>query len=95
MRAIKLMADYKCYPLWEVGNTVGDINPNDLQISESLKSDLLRWAKLFDQTLNEEYPPDSRFSSAAAENEFRQEGIRLTERLNNELTPLISVEVKF
>lgn len=88
MRAIKLMADYQCFPLWEASpGEVGNIDPNELPISQDLKARLSNWARQYDETLNMDYPPDSGFESAGAEAEFKQEGLRLAEQLRVELGP--------
>lgn len=88
MRTIKVMADYQCFPLWEASpGEVGNIDPDDLPISQSLKERLATWARAFDATLNMEYPPDSGFESEEAEVEFKREGHRLAEQLRDELGP--------
>lgn len=86
MRTIKLMADYQCFPLWEVSpEIVGNINPQDLPISSMLKQALMMWAAKFDATLNMDDPVSSGFGSERAANEFREEGDALAQRLQEEL----------
>lgn len=81
------MADYDCFPLWEASDRIGNINPNDLPLSHELKQQLIKWAKVFDQTLNQDYPPDSGFKSPDDEQEFKQSAIRLAAQLREELGP--------
>lgn len=94
MRKIKLMADYGCFPLWDVSDGVGNINPNDLPLSPELKDLLMDWAKVFDQTLNEDYPPDSGFESQADELEFKQRAAQLAWKLREELGPEFEVLIR-
>lgn len=86
MRAIKLMADYQCFPLWEASpGVVGNIDPKDLPISLSLQQRLMAWAAKFDATLNMNDPASSGFESERAASEFRKEGEVLAQRLQDEL----------
>lgn len=94
MRAIKVMADYQCFPLWEASpGEVGNIDPESLPISQGLKARLHAWARAFDATLNMDYPPDSGFESDEAEAEFKREGYHLAEQLKRELGPEFTITV--
>jgi hypothetical protein len=94
MNSIKLMADYQCHPLWNMlPGEYGDMNPDDLPISQGLKDQLHAWARAFDATLNMDYPPDSGFDSDEAEAEFKREGYRLAEELRNELGSAFTITV--
>jgi len=95
MKNIKLMADYQCHPIWNISpDEYGDVNPDDLPISQDLKERLAAWARAFDATLNMDYPPDSGFESEEAEAEFKREGYRLAEQLRAELGPEFTVTVQ-
>jgi hypothetical protein len=95
MKNIKLMADYQCHPLWNMSPAeYGDVNPDDLPISQDLKDRLTAWARASDATLNMDYPPDSGFESEEAEAEFKREGYRLAEQLRTELGPEFTVTVQ-
>jgi hypothetical protein len=86
MRAIKLMADYQCFPLWEASSgAVGNIDPQDLPVSPTLKQRLMTWAAKYDATLDMNDPASSGFESEQAASEFRQEGEALAQRLQEEL----------
>lgn len=86
MKYLKLMADYKCYPIWNMSHDdYGDIPPSALPISKELQERLLKWAALYEETLDEEYPPDSRFETEEMAQEFRLEGERLAACLREEL----------
>jgi len=95
MREIKLMPDYQCYPLWEASKgKVGNINPDNLPISDSIKLELLAWANLYDGTLNLDDPAASGFKDTQEANEFRQIGNRLGIKLQEELGKGVLVQVK-
>jgi hypothetical protein len=86
VRAIKLMADYQCFPLWEASSgVVGNIDPSDLPISLSLQQRLIVWAEKFDATLDMNDPARSGFASEQVADEFRQEGEVLAQSLQQEL----------
>lgn len=86
MKAIKVMPDYGCHPLWHHGNTeVGDINPSILPISPSLIARLEKWAAEYDATLNHDYPPDSSFTSKEEKERFVARGFELAKLLKTEL----------
>lgn len=99
MKTIKLMPEFFCYPLWDLDRgSLGygaPIDPTDLPITEDLKGSLVRWAAAFDATLDQRYPPDSRFATPEDEAWFRAEGHQLTERLKAELGSTYQIESKF
>ena len=85
---LKLMSDYHCFPLWAMP---GNVNPDDLPLSDELKSSLHQWATSFDRTLNHDYPPDSGFANPQDEEAFEAEGLRLWQELRRELRDLYEV----
>ena len=86
MRVLKLMPDYGCFPLWEASpGQVGNVDPQTLPISQSLKVDLARWAASYDKTLNADDPMNSGFEVEEDEERFKQEGRALGQRLQAEL----------
>ena len=95
MRTLKLMPDYDCFPLWEVGSPEhsGDVDPNSLPISPALKTKLLEWARRFDRTLNRSDPVGSGFHDAEEEAQFWREGAALGELLRKEFGFGYSVHV--
>lgn len=95
MKSMKLMADYQCYPLWNMSpGEYGDMNPDDLPISKELKLRLFRWAALYDETLDLDCPLSSGFKNEEQELDFKREGERLLECLRNELGPDYMVSLK-
>ena len=85
---LKLMSDYHCFPLWAMP---GNVDPDDLPLSDELKSALHGWAASFDRTLNHDYPPDSGFADTQDEEGFVSEGLRLWQELRRELHGLYEV----
>lgn len=86
-KLIKLMADYECYPLWEYDELglIGNLNPEDLPISEELIKALDDWSKIFDTTLNMDDPIKSGFNSLEDELKFKALGEILARKLMQEL----------
>jgi len=83
-RAVKLMAEYECWPLWGVEPDVGNIDPAELPISDTTREALDRWAAAYDATLDQDYPPDSGFPDEESETAFELEGLRLWRALRGE-----------
>lgn len=96
MKFIKLMPDYECHPLWNMSaDEYGDIDPQDLPLSDALKLRLKTWAANYDETLDAQYPPNSGFKNEVLELEFREEGRLLAEFLKDELGAeyVISIQI--
>ncbi|CBN58573.1 MULTISPECIES: hypothetical protein [Kamptonema] len=88
VKKIRLMADYGCDPLWgEDADNIGDIDPITLPISQDTINRLSKWVKAYDATLNQDYPPDSDFSSPEEAEAFDREGVNLWLQLQKELAP--------
>lgn len=88
MRKIKLMADYDCYPLWEIfEDGQENMDPKTLELSKDLHESLGKWANEYDASLNTDDPLNSGFSSKEAEDIFENEGKRLFEVLKGQLNP--------
>ena len=84
-QVIKIMPDYECSPIWHSGYLVGNVDPDDLPITEELKTLLDDWQNKFDLTLNLDYPPDSGFKTVREENEFKKQGLKIYEMMTREL----------
>lgn len=86
MRTIKLMADYHCYPLWETRNDeYGDIAPDSLPISKSLREALTSWQVTYDATLDLDDPSEAGFETQEEVDKFTTSGYELVGRLIEEL----------
>ncbi|NVJ60932.1 MAG: hypothetical protein HWE27_11110 [Gammaproteobacteria bacterium] len=91
-RQLKLMPDYECFALWDV-DSVENIDPASLPISDELKDRIGRWESAYDYTLNQDDPTESGFQSTDDEESFDLEGRLIWKELKNELGE--SFEVKY
>jgi len=101
MKTIKLSLEYACSPLWLIDGD-GDLDtvePDDLPLSHDLKKNIILWNNVYHAAFDEEYPPDSGFSSKEAnkllQEAFRLEGKELYLRLKSELNGKYKVKSKF
>jgi hypothetical protein len=86
MNQLKLMADYHCFPLWGViDGEYGNIDPNELPLSDDVKAQLILWAKMYDTTLDKSDPVNSGFKTIKSELEFKEIGETLAKQLQQEL----------
>ena len=89
------MAEYGGTVLWGVrAADIGAVDPDNLPLTTELKIALRAWADTYDNTLNQEYPPDSAFASPAEEEAFEVEGRRLWRELQTQLGPDYKVVYK-
>ena len=72
-RILRLAPEYGCWPTWDQ-DTGDTIDPVDLPIPRDLADRLKHWDDLFQATLDQNYPPDSRFPDHVAEIAWRAEG---------------------
>lgn len=94
MKIIKLMADYQCYPLWDVTpGHYGDLNPETLPISTALQKSLMDWARVYDSTLNIDDPVSSGFASNDELQTFKEQGLQLADQMREELGSNFAVVV--
>lgn len=88
---IKLMPEYGAGSLWmSLDGGIFDVYDVDeitdiVPLSEELRKALVAWDERFQTTLNDEYPPDSKFPTSEDEAKFVAEGWELTRRLKNEV----------
>lgn len=65
VRRIKVMADYRCHPLWSMDDgAVGNIAADTLSLSAELTHDLNAWAAQFDASLDPDEPAEDLWTSA-------------------------------
>lgn len=84
-KRIKVMADYRMYPLWAMDDgLIGDFAPQDLGVSDDLNVDLWTWANEFDASLNPDDPATSLWSSERYTQHVEQ-GLALARRIKREL----------
>jgi hypothetical protein len=88
MRRLVVRPEYGAGPIWDDawdGHTDICPDPASLGISTALAAELTRWQADYDETLDQAYPPDSRFVSDAARLDWEQRGVDLSRRLQVEL----------
>lgn len=93
MTTLKIMPDFGCFPVWILG-TEGffeNIDPSRLPISDSLRRQLDHFRERYDQTLNQNYPPESGFSSEKKAIEFEHLGITIWQQLLSEVENLYEI----
>jgi len=84
MQRIKLMADFDCYPLWDMDDG-GDIDPTDLPLSEGTIELLLNWQNIYDGIIDWDDPASAGFASEKEKMVFEREGISLWKKIQKEL----------
>jgi hypothetical protein len=84
VQRIKLMADFDCYPLWDMDDG-GDIDPTELPLSEATIERLLNWQKIYDGIIDWDDPASAGFASEQEEIAFERKGISLWHQLKKEL----------
>lgn len=87
-KKIKLMTDYRCYPLWWYdSDKVGDIDPATLPLSEKTITRLNAYADAKNSSLNWDYPPDTPNPTEEEIEATEEEGLSLWQQLQKELAP--------
>jgi len=84
MQRIKLMADFDCYPLWDMDDG-GDIDPTDLPLSEGTIERLFNWQNIYDGIIDWDDPASAGFASEKEKMVFEREGISLWKKIQKEL----------
>jgi hypothetical protein len=89
---IRVMADYKCWPLWrdEPGDDDPNIDPATLPISNELVVAFNEWRERLDSSLNWEDPAGTKWPTKFW-SDFNGRGHLLAERLQQELSPAYEV----
>ena len=90
VRFLRVSAEYECWPLWQ-DEPPFNVDPGTLPISDGLRRRLREWSAKFALTLDEDYPPDSRFPTERLEMDFHAEGQALTRALQEELGQSVTV----
>ena len=81
MKKIRLLLDYMCSPIWIRcdDDSVDTIEPSEMPISYSLVHDIEKWNRIYQSTLDQDYPPYSGFSSKEA-NDMLQRALQIEGR---------------
>jgi len=79
---LRLMADYQCWALWwDNPGRVGNVDPVELGLTPDLCAALNEWAQRYDDTLNQDDPPNSRFATPEELEAFVRDGEALAARV--------------
>lgn len=81
-KRLKLMADYDCWPLWDLDDP-HNVDPHELRLTAELLAELLAWSEMFDGILDRS-TGHAAFKSEQQEHAFDQTGRRLLEALRKE-----------
>ena len=87
MKKIKLMPDYDSSPIWELNkyDFFEPIELEDIQIQESLKTEILEWDTLFQNTLDRKDGRNSGFSTNEDLDNFENEGVKIWGKIIKQL----------
>jgi hypothetical protein len=79
MKYLKLSPEYECSPLWVSvdGDFYENLNIDASPFNEFLRSKISDWAINFEGTLNQDYPPESGFTTFEDEEKFEQDGVEI------------------
>jgi hypothetical protein len=93
MKYLKLSPEYQCSPLWVSldGNFYENLSIDTSPFDEALKRRISDWAKSFEDTLNQDYPPDSGFSTRKREEDFEQAGFNIWNDIKQHYTNLYDI----
>lgn len=95
MKKLRFFAEYLAPPFFDPSiEDMGHIESKDLPISTNLLNDIEKWDREYQDTFNDDYPPDSGFATLAAELDFKCRGAVLAERLNEELSDVFQIEYR-
>lgn len=83
------MPEYGMYPIWiqySSSEPFANINIDELNLSVSLAEKLKEWDAMFQNTFNQEYPPNSGFITNVVESIFEEKGISIWQEMLSELS---------
>lgn len=93
MITLRLVKEYMAGPIFcPDPERMGHVEVDELPISQALKVQILAWDSEYQATFNDDYPPDSGFSSPEAESMHIAEGSRIAKKLQLELEGTYTVE---
>ncbi|GAB3939870.1 hypothetical protein GCM10028805_00790 [Spirosoma harenae] len=85
MKYMKISPEYDCCPIWlsEDGELYYNASVESLPFNNSLKQKINAYARKFNETLNQEYPPKSSFKSAYEELSFEYLGLEIWKEIED------------
>lgn len=98
MIELRLEHDWYCTPAWwnvRDGELVGEVDREDLPVSDNLWAQLMLWSGRMDATMNRQDPRDAGFKTEKELNQWIAEGFELWLRPRKELGPGYRVEYNF
>lgn len=78
------MADYECYPIWDVGAATANADPASLDIPLDLATALSAWGDEYTATLNRSDPAASGFTDERVAETWLAAGAELAARLRTQ-----------
>jgi len=92
-KQIKLMAEYRAFPLWwnDDGKVKRNIQPHELALSLEMVSLLQKWQQIYESQMNWANPKESRFFTPPEVEAFEEEGVKLWLLLRQQLSPMYEV----
>lgn len=86
MIKLRLVNEYLAPPLFcPDPSEMGHVDIDDLPLSRDLKEELSLWDKEYQATFNNDYPPDSGFSSPEEEIRHKNAGMMIAKKIQKEL----------
>ena len=89
-KEVKLAPEFGAFPVWAIqpGDNIHlPLDADNTMISAQLYKELEDWDKLYQDTLDQNYPPDSKFNSDDEELSYEWQGVKMWENLAKELGP--------
>lgn len=86
MKVLRFQAGYMAPPFFDSDpETMGHIDVISLNLSKNLSSLIIKWDSEYQNTFNEDYPPDSKFPTPDLEKLHNARGVELTLLIQKEL----------
>ena len=94
MYKLKFAFEYGCYPVWQqCKDGLDNLETNSLPISKELKQAISALDDQYQDTFNENYPPDSKFKTEQEEKFFIRKRLELFKRLKAELPNKFTIKL--
>jgi hypothetical protein len=85
---IRIRPEYGTLPIWRKGPSdriFDNYEINRLKISSELRNEILDWNRLFQNTFQSDYPPDSTFHLLKIIEKFDSLGLEICQKMKQEL----------
>lgn len=94
---VKIMPEYGASLLWrkeQVEESFKNVSPEELGLSSGLAEKVIRLNKIFEQTFDAKYPPNSGFADEAELNQFCQQLSDVCRQIEDEMEMDGQVELR-